>query len=595
MAKIIDEYVNRSDWRISENANTSFSFSGLKSYIASTILAKDSLSKLPSKIREAHKEGKIHIHDLDGGMGIPYCFGADLQQLLFEGLKNPSGSNSSPAKHMDTAIDHIVNYIYISQSEFNGAQAHSNFDTLLSPFVVGLDYKTVKQNIQRLIYNISYPLRSSFQTPFYNTSFDITVPDHMKNEPVIVGGRISEDIVYGDMQKEMDMINTAFLELMLQGDLQGKPFTFPILTYGVTEEFLKKDDDVTNLIYKLSAKFGNPNFQNYIKSGNNPTDVRSACCRLSIPIAEMKSRGLWNMGNKTGALGAVTINFNQVSINGSDKFIENLDNVYDLSVSELLLKGKYIHESFEKGLLPFTKCYLPNKEPFKTFFNIIGVHAMNEACINMFESTIEENQDFVEEILKHLRTRTNETSNETGLLFALEETPMEGGTYRLAKLDRKLGLPTQGGDNSYLTNSTHCPVNSIYDWGATVEIQERFKKYYNSGTIMHGFLGNEISPEHAKNVIKQMSMNTIIPYYNITPTFSICQFHDYIFGNIPTCPKCGRPNFVYTRVVGYIQPVQKWNKGKQEEFKNRKMYSLDMNWDLDDPKQFDEDGHAICG
>lgn len=571
--KEIDDYFNQLDWRVKENANTNFSMSGLKSYIASSALAKDSLAKLPEKIREAHKIGMIHIHDLDGSLYMPYCYGADLQQLMFEGLKNPVGSNSKPAKYLDSVVDHMVNYLYISQSEFNGAQAFSNVDSLLSPFVVGRSYKFIKQNLQRLIYNISYPLRSAFQTPFVNFSFDLIPPEHMKNEPVVIGGKTSESMVYGDMQPEMDLINKAFLELMLEGDSQGKPFTFPIPTYGVTKELLKKDDGVMDLLYALSAKFGSPNFQNYIGSGNDPSDVRSMCCRLSLSIKKLKSRGLWNIGNRTGSLGVVTTNLNYCSKDGESKFLENIDNAYDLSVEELKIKNKYINEAFQKGLLPFTRQYLPEKEPFSTFFNTIGIHAMNEACINMFNSTIEFNQDFVVEILKHLRDRTDETTEETGMLFNLEETPAEGATYRLAKLNKKMGLPTQGNKEPYLTNSTHCPVNTIFDWTATVKIQEKFKPFYSGGTVLHGFTG-DVSAERARKIIEQMSTDTKIPYYNITPTFSICQTDGYFSGNVPTCPKCGKVNFVYSRVVGYLQPIQKWNSGKQEEAKDRKSYKF---------------------
>jgi ribonucleoside-triphosphate reductase len=507
---------------------------------------------------------------------------------MVEGLKNPSGSNSRPAKHFDTMIDHIVNYVYISQNEFNGAQAHSNFDTLLAPYIIGKDYEYVKQNLQRLIYNISYPLRSSFQCPFYNTSFDLIPPDHMKNEPVVIGGKTHESIVYGDMQHEMDIINSAFLALMFEGDAHGKPFTFPIPTYGITKDILNKNDGVMGLLYALSGKFGSPNFQNYIGSGNDPSDVRSMCCRLSLDIKKLKSRGLWNMGNKTGSLGVVTINLNHCSKNGEGRFLENIDTAYDLSVKELTIKHKYIMEAFDKGLLPFTKQYLDHKDPFRSFFHTIGDVAMNEACINMFESTIEFNQDFVIETLKHLRNRTDETTEETGILHNLEETPVEGASYRLAKLDKSIGLPTQGIAEPYLTNSTHCPVNTIYDWTAIVSIQEKFKKFYSGGTIMHGFLGNSITPKYAGEIIKYMANKTSIPYYNITPTYSICENHGLTSGNVPECPVCKRPNFVYSRVVGYLQPVQKWNRGKQEEFKERKMFSLrpvdiiDQKYNIDD-------------
>lgn len=573
MEKTIQDYIDKSDWRVNENANTGFSLSGLRSFISSTVLAKHSLGCLPENIRRAHKEGMIHIHDLDGGLYSPYCYGADFQQLLLEGLKNPVGSRSKPAKHFDSVVDHAVNYLYISQNEFNGAQAFSNVDTLMAPYVIGESYEYIEQNIQRLIYNISYPLRSAFQTPFINFSFDLIVPNHMKNEPVVFRGRISEAIVYGDLQKEIDMINKAFLRIMLKGDSLGKPFTFPILTYGVTKDLLKKEDEITSLLWRLSAKYGNPNYQNYINSGNNPEDVRSMCCRLSLDIKKLKSRGLWDMGNKTGSLGVVTINLNNCSKNGEDHFLENIDTAYDLAIEELKIKRSYIDYAMEKGLLPFTAAYLTRKDPFKSFFHTVGTHGMNEACLNMFENTIEFDQNFVVEILSYLRKRVDETTEITGILHNLEETPMEGGTHRLAKLDHKLGLPTQGGDRPYLTNSTHCPVNTIFDWTATVGVQEKFKPFYSGGTIMHGFTG-EVSETAAEKIIKQMSTDTKIPYYNITPTYSICTDHGRFAGNVPECPICHKMNYVYSRTVGYLQPIQKWNKGKQAEFKDRKLYKM---------------------
>lgn len=542
--------------------------------ISKKLLVAKSVGKRNYKYKVYNFHCTPHENYLANSMIVHNCFGADLQQLMLEGLKNPVGSNSTPAKHFDTMIDHMVNYIYISQAEFNGAQAFSNVDTLLAPFVVGMTHKEVKQQMQRLIYNISYPLRSAFQTPFFNTSFDLIPPEHMKNEPVVLGGRLDESMVYGDLQKEMDIINSTFLELMIDGDSQGKPFTFPIPTYGMTRDVLNKNDNTTRLLYTLAAKFGSPNFQNYIGSGNDPSDVRSMCCRLSLDIKKLKSRGLWNMGNKTGSLGVCTINLNHASKDGESKFLENIDIAYDLSIEEILIKHKYIMEAFNKGLLPFTKQYLNNKDPFKSFFHTIGVAGMNEACINMFNSSIEENQDFTIEILKHIRARTDETTEETSFLHNLEETPIEGATYRLAKLDRASGLPTQGDLEPYLTNSTHCPVDTELNWIQNIRIQEKFKSYYSGGTILHGFIGEQISPICAEKLIKTMSLETKIPYYNLTPTFSMCKNHGYVSGEIKVCPICKEENLVYSRVVGYLQPVQKWNKGKKEEFKDRKMYKV---------------------
>lgn len=574
--KIINEYIERTTWRIKENANASYSMSGLKSYIASTILARHALEKLPAEIRKAHLEGAIHIHDLENPYS-PYCYGADLQQLMMEGLKNPVGSNSVPAKHLDSMVDHMVNYLYISQNEFNGAQAFSNVDTLLAPFAMGEEYEFIKQCIQRLVYNISYPLRSSFQTPFINFSFDLIVPEHLENEPVIIGGKTrklftGDLIVYGDLQEEVDLINKAFLEVLLEGDSKGNPFTFPIPTYGITKEVLKKDDEVMDLLWKVTAKYGLPNFMNYISTGASPDEVRAMCCRLNLRIDELKARGLWNMGNKTGSLGVVTINLNYCGKDGESKFFDNVDEMYDLAVKQLLLKRENIYDSFRRGLLPFTACYLPQDDPFRTFFLTIGVVGMNEACLNMFGNSIEFCQDFVVKLLKHLNKRVKETSEETGILFNLEETPAEGCSYRLARLDKKRGLPTQGVDNPYLTNSTHCPVNTIFDWSAVIGIQEKFKKWYTGGTIMHCFVGDELNPEIVREYVKSMAEDSVIPYYNLTPTYSVCQTHGYIPGKVELCPKCHEPTYIYSRVVGYYRPIFKWNAGKQEEFKERKMY-----------------------
>ena len=451
---------------------------------------------------------------------------------------------------------------------------NSNVDTLLSGYVIGKDYSYIKQCVQRLIYNISYPLRSAFQTPFVNFSFDLIPPKHMENEPVIIGGKAHEHLAYSDMQKEIDMINTAFLEIMYNGDSQGKPFTFPIPTYGITPELLNKNDNVTKLLWELSVKFGSPNFSNFIKSGADTSDVRAMCCRLKLSVNKLKARGLWNMGNRTGALGVCTINLNRAAQNGSDHFIEKLDDYYELVIKQLLIKRDYIYEAFKKGLLPFTKCYLPEKDPFATFFNTVGIHAMNEACIGMFDETIEFHQDYTIEMLQHLDKRIEETNNETGLLFNLEQTPCEGATTRLAKLDKKYGLPTQGLNQPYLTNSTHVPVNTIFDWTATVKIQEKFNNFYSGGTIVHGFTGDDILAVNAEKIIKQMSIETKIPYYNLTPTYSICVDHGRFTGKVSNCPICNKMTYIYSRVVGYLQPVQKWNSGKKEEFKNRKEYHL---------------------
>ncbi len=593
MNKIINDYIKKSDWRVKENANTGFSLSGLRSFISSRELAIDSLSKLPSKIRLAHKKGKIHIHDLDGGLYSPYCYGADLQQLIIEGLKNPVGSKSIPAKHFDSEVDQIVNYLYMSQNEFNGAQAFSNVDTLLAPFVIGHDYINIKQNVQRLIYNLSYPLRSAFQTPFINFSFDIIPPKHMISEPCIIGGKMHESLNYGDMQSEMDLINKAFLETYLEGDSKGKPFTFPIPSYGITNELLEKNDQITDLLWQVSAKYGNPNFTNYIKTEMNPADVRSMCCRLSLDIKKIKSRGLWDMGNKTGSLGVVTINLNQASIKGYDNFIENVDNMYELAIEELEIKRAYINYAFQKGLLPFTKNYLNNKNPFSTFFNTIGIAGMNEACLNMFNTSIEFNEDVTIELLNHLRNRTDETTEESDDMYNLEETPIEGATYRLAKLDHKLGLKTQGINEHFLTNSTHCPVNSSFDWKRNIRIQEKFKKIYSGGTILHGFTG-EISAEQCESYIKLMARTTEIPYYNVTPASSICENHGWFPGIKENCPTCNNKTSIYSRVVGYLQPLAKWNGGKQEEFWFRKLIDMTSDSIIHDKIIFDDDGNVIC-
>ena len=580
MKNTIDEYINKSTWRIQENSNFGYSLSGLKSHIASTVLAREQLSNSPAA--GLHKIGALYLHDLGGGSFSPYCYGSDLHLLLTNGIANPSGGSSEPAKHLDVAVDHIVNYIYIAQNEWEGAQAFSNFDTLLAPFVAidGLKYYQVKQSMQRMVYNLSYPLRAAFQSPFSNLSFDLKCPDHMKDEPVIIGGKPHE-WTYSEFQDEMDMINLAFLDVMIEGDKDGRPHTFPIPTYSVTKDF-DWDCEVTDRLFELTAKFGLPYFMNYCGSGLNPSSQRAMCCRLNLDlndIIDQSKGGLWNTGISTGSIGIVSINMAQLGyytyqLNGSlGVFYNRLDNLLIAARDHLIYKRRKVEEGFEKGLMPFTHSYLPN---FNTFFSTIGIIGMNECCLNLFGKPIYECAEFVENALDHVNKKTRQFAQETGYPWNVEETPAEGSAHKLAKVDKKQypDIITQGsGEGIYYTNSSYIAVGDGLGLGESLKVQEKFKRYYTGGTLFHIFAG-EGSPgkDGVKDLIKNICHNTSIPYMAFTRAYSICPkcgMSDDLSG---ICPKCQGITDIFDRVTGFYQPVRKYNKGKLQEFKDRKRY-----------------------
>ena len=581
--EIIDEYINKNSWKLQENANSGFSLSGLKAHIANNLLKEEQLSNSPAG--EYHKSGAIHIHDLSGGSFSPYCYGSDLLSLLMNGIANPSGGSSEPAKHFDVVVDHIVNYIYISQNEWEGAQAFSNFDTLLAPFVHydNLTQNEVKQSLQRMVYNLSYPLRAAFQSPFSNLSFDLTCPRHMAKEPAVVGGE-PMDKTYGEFQKEMDIINLAFIDVMLEGDRDGRPHTFPIPTYSITRNF-DWDCEVTNKLFELTAKFGLPYFMNYIGTGLNPESQRAMCCRLQMDLNEiidMSKGGWWNTGVSTGSLGVVSINMSQLGyLAGRGEtpdfklFYDRLDELIYAAKQHLMYKRKLVKYGFKIGLMPFTKEYLKD---FSHFFSTIGDVGMNECCLNMFGKPIFECTVFVENVLSIISGKCREFTTETGYPWNFEETPAEGACYSLALKDKELypDIITQGeGSGVYYTNSSHIAVGDGLGIGDELRIEERFKQHYTGGTLQHIRCSDaNPDPGSVKDLIKNICMNTTIPYLAFSKSYSICPHCGISDDLTGICPKCNGISDVYARVTGFYQPVRKYNKGKAQEFLDRKRWTM---------------------
>ena len=593
MKDIIQEYIDKNPIITKENANHGFSISGLKSNVASSILKEYTMKQSPAA--KYHISGALHLHDSAGGPWSAYCRGLDLLQIILEGIKNPAGTSSAPAKHFGTITDHIVNSLYVSQNEWEGAQAFSNTDTLLAPFVAndGLIQKEVTQDIQRMVFNLSYPLRAAFQTPFTNLSFDLTCPDHIKNEPVIIGGFPTEDC-YGDFQDEMDMINLGFLEVMIQGDKDGNPHTFPIPTYSITKDF-NWDCLVTDKLFELTAKFGLPYFMNYIGSGLDPSSQRAMCCRLQMDlneIIEISKGGLWNSGAQTGSLSVVTINMAQMGYLAKKRtniekdmvkyFYNHLDMLLDLAREHNVWKREKINEGFEMGLMPFTKSYLPN---FNSFFSTIGDVGMNECCLNMFGRPIYECTDFVNPVLSYIHKYVQSLTKEYGYPWNFEETPAEGCSHSLALKDKEKypDIITQGsGDGVFYTNSSHIYVGDEVGLGESLRIQEQFKKHYNGGTLFHIFCGESSpNPEGTKDLIRNICTNTKIPYLALTRAYAVCPGCGVISDLSGTCPKCKGETTVWDRVTGFFRPVKNYNPGKTSEFNVRNRFNLNSNLDLD--------------
>ncbi|TYT74541.1 ribonucleoside triphosphate reductase [Desulfobotulus mexicanus] len=590
---LVDNYLRQMDWKIKENSNMSYSLQGLNNYISSDITAEYWLNRIyPPEIRRAHKEGDIHIHDLS--LLSVYCVGWDLQDLLRQGFKGVAGKvESAPPRHFRTALGQLVNFFYTLQGEAAGAQAVSNFDTLLAPFIRydELDYADIKQALQEFVFNINIPTRVGFQTPFTNITMDLNVPSILKDVPVVIGGR-DMDICYGDFQTEMDLMNQAFAEVMMEGDARGRVFTFPIPTYNITKDF-DWDNPRMNAIWKMTGKYGIPYFSNFVNSDMSPDDARSMCCRLRLDNRELRKRGggLFGANPLTGSIGVVTINMPRIAYlaDTEEEFKNLLDNNIELARDSLQIKRKVLERFTEGCLYPYSKFYLRQiKERtgvfWKNHFSTIGINGMNEACINFIGEDIstEAGKNFALSIMDHIRGKLESIQNETGNIFNLEATPAEGTSYSLALKDKRMYPEIvcaneedfkKGGDPFY-TNSTHLPVNYSDDLFEVLDHQDDLQAKYTGGTVLHTFLGEEIQdPAVTRNLVRKITDNYKLPYFTLTPTFSVCPSHGYIRGEKSACTTCQGPTEVYSRVVGYLRPVNQWNNGKQTEFRMRKTFS----------------------
>ena len=586
---LIDRYLKRSDWKVKENSNMGFSLQGLNNYVASEISKTYWLDKIyPQEVREAHTDGDLHIHDLN--LLSVYCVGWDLYDLLQRGFGGVSGKlHSGPPKHFRSALGQIVNFFYTLQGEAAGAQAFSNFDTLLAPFIWydHLSYEEVKQALQEFVFNVNVPTRVGFQTPFTNITMDLTVPEYYKNMKVVRGGDNTEE-TYSEFQREIDILNKAFLEVMSEGDASGRVFTFPIPTYNITTDF-DWDNPRVAMLWEASGKYGIPYFSNFINSDMSPDDARSMCCRLRIDNRELQRRGggLFGANPLTGSIGVVTVNLPRLAYAAKSKkdFFKALDKLMDTAKTSLEIKRKVLESLTEKNLYPYTKHYLAAiKESYgsywKNHFSTIGLVGMNEAVENIVKADIgsEVGRLFAEEVLDHMRDRLAEYQEETDNNYNLEATPAEGTSYRLALLDQKLhkNLNFANGQGKevvdpFYTNSTHLPVTYTDDPFEILELQDNLQTKYTGGTVIHFFLGERINDlEVVKNLVKKICNTYHLPYFTISPTFSVCHTHGYIAGESFTCPTCTEPCEVYTRIVGYLRPVEQWNKGKKAEYDIRK-------------------------
>ncbi len=591
---LVDKYLKKLDWQVNENSNMTFSLQGLNNYISSEISKVYWLNKIyPPEIRKHAKEGDFHIHDLN--LLAVYCVGWDLYDLLVQGFTGVPGKVASkPAKHFTSALGQAVNFIYTLQGEAAGAQAFSNFDTLLAPFIRydGLSYKQVKQALQGFIFNINVPTRVGFQTPFSNITLDLKPPSYYADQGVIIGGKQQSD-TYADFQEEMDMFNRAFFEIMLEGDAHGRVFTFPIPTYNITKDF---DWDNENLegLWKMTAKYGIPYFANFVNSDMKPEDARSMCCRLRLDTRELEKRGggLFGSNPLTGSIGVVTINMPRIGYlsKNEDEFLERLEKLMVLAKNSLEIKRKVLENFTENNLYPYAKFYLRMikkrfNEYWKNHFSTIGLVGMNEACLNLFGKNIatEEGRKFTLKVLDFMREKLVEFQEETGNNYNLEATPAEGTSYRLAKMDKEKypdiicanEKEWKKGAEPFYTNSTQLPVNYTDDIFEALDLQDEIQSKYTGGTVLHIFLGERIkNPKTVRNLVRKICNLYHLPYFTLTPTFSICPTHGYIAGEHKRCPKCGAKCEIYSRCVGYLRPVNQWNKGKQEEFKMRKYFKV---------------------
>lgn len=589
---VMDDYLEMKDWRVKESANSSYSLQGLNQHVSSLITSQYWLNKIyPESISDAHKKGYLHIHDL-GCLSV-YCVGWDLRDLLLTGFRGVSSkTQSSPAKHLRTALGQAVNFFYTMQGEAAGAQAFSNFDTFLAPFIRfdKLDYIQVKQALQEFLFNLNVPTRVGFQTPFTNITMDLVIPEFLKNEPVVFGGNTT-DFVYGEFQHEVTLFNKAFAEVMIEGDAAGSLFSFPIPTYNITPDFEWDNPDFDG-IWEMTAKYGIPYFSNFVNSDMKPDDVRSMCCRLRLDKRELIKRGggLFAANPLTGSVGVVTINLPRIGYEArsEENFFQRLRNLMEVAKESLEIKRKIIEKYTETGLYPYSKYYLRHvhsryQRYWKNHFSTIGINGMNECCLNFLGKNIAhpDGQAFAVKVMYFMRDVLVEYQEETGNIYNLEATPAESTAYRFAIIDTAqypdLIVANQDaykkGAKPYYTNSTHLPVNYSNDIFEVLQLQDNLQTLYTGGTVIHTFTGeSQMTAAAAKNFIRKVTSRFRLPYITISPSFSICSEHGYIAGEHFKCPKCGTKCEVYSRIVGYMRPVSQWNEGKQEEFSDRKLF-----------------------
>ena len=582
---LVDSYVKATDWRVKENSTVTYSVGGLILNNSGAITANYWLSEIyDDEIANAHKNGDLHIHDLS--MLTGYCAGWSLKQLIQEGLGGVVGKiTSKPASHLATLCNQMVNFLGIMQNEWAGAQAFSSFDTYLAPFVKvdNLDYDQVKKCVESFIYGVNTPSRWGTQAPFSNVTLDWTVPNDLAEMNCIIGGK-EVDFKYKDCKKEMDMINKAFIEVMLEGDANGRGFQYPIPTYSITSDFDWSDTENNRLLFEMTAKYGTPYFSNYVNSDMEPSDVRSMCCRLRLDLRELrrKSGGFFGSGESTGSVGVVTINLPRIAYLAKNKeeFYNRLDHLMDISARSLKTKRTVITKLLDEGLYPYTKRYLGT---FENHFSTIGLIGMNEVGLNANwlrkDLTHKETQEFAKEVLNHMRERLVIYQEEYGDLYNLEATPAESTTYRLAKHDKAhypdIITATEEGNSPYYTNSSHLPVGFTEDIFDALDVQDELQTLYTSGTVFHAFLGEKLPDwKAAASLVRTIAANYKLPYYTLSPTYSICPNHGYITGEQYTCPHCGAKTEVWSRITGYYRPIQNWNEGKSQEYKERKEYDI---------------------
>ena len=586
-SEVVNSYVNVTDWRVKENSTVTYSVGGLILSNSGAITANYWLSEIyDDEIEKAHRNADIHIHDLS--MLTGYCAGWSLRQLIVEGLGGiPGKISSSPAAHLSTLCNQMVNFLGIMQNEWAGAQAFSSFDTYLAPFVKvdHLTYKEVKQCIQSFIYGVNTPSRWGTQAPFTNITLDWTVPADLANLPAIVGGK-EQDFTYADCKEEMAMVNKAFIEIMIEGDANGRGFQYPIPTYSITRDFDWSETENNKLLFEMTAKYGTPYFSNYINSDMEPSDVRSMCCRLRLDLRELrkKSGGFFGSGESTGSIGVVTINMPRIAYLAKDEedFFKRLTHLMDISARSLKIKRDIITKLLNEGLYPYTRRYLGT---FDNHFSTIGLVGMNEACLNANwlkdDLTHKDAQEFTKKVLNFMRERLKIYQQQYEALYNLEATPAESTTYRFAKHDKKrypdIITASEGKNGApYYTNSSHLPVDFTDDIFAALDIQDELQTLYTSGTVFHAFLGQKLHDwKSAATLVRKIAENYKLPYYTMSPTYSVCSKHGYISGEHFTCPKCGGPAEVYSRITGYYRPVQNWNDGKREEYSERRVYNVE--------------------